>query len=209
MSRAPLTGTVDRFPSANGPDRGPGSERGPDPTGFLEELGVSSGTALADVACGGGHVTLAAAEMVAPAPVYAVDADGTLLDELDVRALERGIENVTTISGDPGALSERLPERVDAVLVVDAFSGIESTGRFAEQASRSLRPGGRFIVVNRRDRPPEEAAIDQELPGPPAPLGMTPEETRRPVESAGFEIVRNVDLPPDHYGLVFERAHDR
>jgi len=167
-----------------------------------------AGTSLADVGSGYGHFTIPAAEVVAPAPVYAIDVDGTMLDEVEALAFERGVENVVTISGDARALASLLPERVDAVLVANTFHGVEAPATFAEQVSRSLEPGGQFVVVNWHDAPLEETTVLGTRRGPPPDLRMTTEETRSAVAPAGFEVAHEVDLPPYHYGLVFKRAHD-
>lgn len=200
---------MDRFPHTRQPDREWWRELWPDPAGVLGQLGLEACDTLADVCCGDGHFTVPAAELVAPATVYAIDVDGLMLDETEVRAIERGVENVVTVSGDARQLSSLLPERVDVVLLANTFHGVEARTAFAEQAFRSLAPGGRFVVVNWHDRPRDETTVLGDPRGPPSELRMTPGETRAVVAPAGFEAVRRVDLPPYHYGLVFGRSHDR
>lgn len=170
---------------------------------MLDLLDLEAGTSLADVGCGEGFFTLPAAERVAPASVYAVDPDGTSLDEIDAWAAERGLENVTTFSGRPESFGSLLPERVDVVLVAGTFHAVSAPTAFAEQVSRTLLPGGRFVVVEWRYCPPDEVAG-----GPPRQRRMTPPETRSAVSPAGFTAVRDVDLPPAHYALVLKRSHD-
>lgn len=200
---------MDRFQHTRQPDREWWRELWPDPEAVLGGLGLDAGDSLADAGCGYGHFTIPAAELVAPAPVYAVDVDGTMLDEIEAHALEREVENVVTVSGDARELSALLPERVDVVLIANTFHGVEAPTAFAEQAFRSLRPGGRFAVVNWRDVPREETTVLGAPRGPPPELRKTPDETRSVVAPAGFEVAREVDLPPYHYGLVFRRSHDR
>ena len=199
---------VDRFQNTRQPDRDWWCELWPDPAAVLRKLGLEAGDSLADVGCGDGYFTIPAAELVAPATVYAIDADGTMLDEIDARAIERGVENVVTVSGDARELASLLPERVDVVLIANTFHGVEAPTAFAEQVFRSLRPGGRFAIVNWHDRPAEETTVLGEPRGPPSALRMTPDETRSVVAPAGFEAADEVDLPPYHYGLVFRRSHD-
>jgi SAM-dependent methyltransferase len=208
LSAGVLTRGVDRFENTRPADRDWWRELWPEPVAVLAELGLEAGESVADACCGDGHFAIPAAELVEPAPVYAVDVDGTLLDEIEARAVERGVENVVTVSGDVRELSSLLPERVDVVLLANTFHGVEAPTAFAEQVFRSLQPGGRFLIVNWRDLPREETTVLGEPRGPPPALRMTPEETRSAVAPAGFEVVREVDLPPYHYGLVFRRAHD-
>jgi SAM-dependent methyltransferase len=199
---------VERFPNTRQPDRDWWTELWPDPESVLADLGLHEGDSVADVGCGDGYFTLAAADLVAPGRVFAIDVDGTLLDEIEAAALDRGVENVTTVSGDARSLASLLPEPVDVVLVVNTFHGVEAPTAFAEQVSRSLRPGGRFVVVNWRDVPRGETTVPGEPRGPPSDRRMGRTVTRSVVTPAGFEAVRDVDLPPYHYGLVFKRGHD-
>lgn len=63
-----------RWPRTRQPDRRWWRELWLDPDGVLRRLGLVANTSLADVGCGSGYFTLTAAEIVAPAPVYAVDS---------------------------------------------------------------------------------------------------------------------------------------
>ena len=181
-------------------------ERWPDPAEVLRELGVEAGTSLVDVGAGAGFFALPAAEVVGPAPVYVIHPDGTLLDELEAAALDAGLENVTTVSGSASELSTLLPERVDVVLVASGFHAVEEPTAFAEQVARSLRPGGRFVVVEWRDGTTEEGGGGPLEPD--AEDRIPPERMETLVAPAGLEVAERVDLPPEHYGLVFMRGHD-
>jgi len=44
--------------------------------------------------------------------------------------------------------------------------------------------------------------------GPPTELRMSPASTQDAVEPAGVHLSPFVELPPYHYGSVFERADD-
>ena len=71
----------------------------------------------------------------------------------------------------------------------------------------TLRPGGRFAIVNWQRRPREETTILGEPRGPRTELRISPEQTIEAVESAGLTLLHVIELPPYHYGAVFERAH--
>jgi len=120
---------------------------------------------------------------------------------------KQAIGNVELVEGDARALAERLPEPVDVALVANTVHGVDEPERFVRQAAEALEPDGRFVVVNCRAFPRETTRIDGEPRGPPSELRLSPNETERTVrEAAGaLTLERSVDLPPYHYGLVFER----
>lgn len=188
------------------PDWAARRERWPDPGGVLRDLGVEAGTSLVDVGVHAGYFALPAASLVAPAPVYVIHPDGTLLDELDAAALDAGLGNVTTISGSASGLSALLPERVDVVLVAGSFRAIEGPTAFAEQVARSLRPGGRFVVL---ESGAGSTAGEGSTAGPTAADRPSPEPVESLVAPTGLEVAARVDLPAEGQGLVFMRGHDR
>jgi len=197
---------MERFQNTRQPDWDWWGRLWPVPGESLRELGVRSGDTVAEIGSGNGYFALPAARITDPGTVYALDVDESLLAELSHLAEQQGIENVTTVAGDARALSEHLPERVDTVMIANTFHGVDDPETFVRQAFGALRPGGRFVVVNWRDRPREETEIAGEPRGPPTELRLSPEETERTVlDAAALTLEEAIDLPPYHYGLVFER----
>lgn len=197
---------MDRFQNTRQPDWDWWSRLWPTPGATLRHLGVESGDTLAEVGSGNGYFALPAARITDPAPVYALDVDGTLLTELEDIAARQEVGNVETVRGDARSLTEHLPGTVDTVLVANTFHGVEATASLLEQAYDVLAPGGRFVVINWCDRPREATTIAGEPRGPPTPLRQSPEATETTVLNAtAFAVCRQVDLPPYHYALVFER----
>jgi SAM-dependent methyltransferase len=186
------------------PDRDWWSALWGDPETTLRTLGVEGCGSLADVCCGDGHFTRAAAELV-DGSVYAIDLDGELLAALEAR-MDDTDGRVVTVEGDATALPELLPERVEYVLLANTFHGIPEKTAFAEDVREVLDPGGRFAVINWIDEQPAETPVLDEPRGPPAELRMAPEETVAAVESAGFRASETVTVSPHHYAVVFERT---
>ena len=197
---------VDRFQNTRQPDWDWWGRLWPTPGETLRLLGLGPDTSLVEVGSGNGYFALPAARVVEPAPVYAIDLDGGLLAELARLAALQGIENVHPIRGDARGLSRYLAEPVDVCLLANTFHGVEEPGPLVAGVYRSLAAGGSFVVVNWHDRPREETTLDGEPRGPPPSLRLSPSATeRRVTEAADFTLVRELDLPPYHYGLVFER----
>ncbi|KKF39919.1 SAM-dependent methyltransferase [Halorubrum saccharovorum] len=197
---------MDRFQNTGQPDWDWWGRMWPTPGATLRRLGLASGDRVVEIGSGNGYFALPAARIADPSTVYAVDVDESLLAELDALAAEQGIDNVATVEGDARSLPELLPEPADFALLANAFHGIEDGAAFVEGVAAALAADGRFVVVNWRDLPREETTIGGEPRGPPTDLRLPPEATRRAVEDASeLHLAREVDLPPYHYGLVFER----
>ncbi|MEF8814974.1 MAG: class I SAM-dependent methyltransferase, partial [Halovenus sp.] len=197
---------MDRFQNTGQPDWDWWSKLWPTPGATLRTLGVESGESVAEVGCGSGYFALPAARIAESEPVYALDLDGALLDELEHLADQQGIENVVPIHGDARNLPSALPARVDTLVVANTLHGVDDQPGFIRQAFRAIEPGGRLLVVNWHDRPRETTTVAGEPRGPPTGLRMTPAETEDMVLSAAaFTLDRQVELPPHHYALVFTR----
>lgn len=98
---------------------------------------------LGDLGCGAGHVTEALAPCVAR--VVAVDESGPMLDV----ARER-LDGIPNVELRPGSL-ETLPvadEELDAAVMVLVAHYLAEPARAIGEASRSLRDGGRFVLVD-------------------------------------------------------------
>jgi len=197
---------MDRFQNTGQPDWDWWGRLWPAPGETLREVGVEPGDTLAEIGSGNGYFALPAARITAPATVYAVDIDSSLLAELSHLADLQSVENIETIDCDARTLSERLPEPVDTVMVANIFHGIDDPTSFVREAFDSLRPDGRLVIFNWYDTPRETTRIDGEPRGPPTELRMTPEETQQCVlDAADVTLERTIELPPYHYAMVFER----
>lgn len=197
---------MDRFRNTGQPDWDWWGRIWPAPGDTLRRLGLTPGDRVAEIGCGNGYFALPAARIASPASVYAVDLDESLLAELEGIASAQTVDNLVPIRGDARDLAALLPEPVDLALLANAFHGIDDRDGFVAGVVAALAVDGRFVVVNWRDRPREETTIGGEPRGPPTDLRIGPEATRRAVEGASdLRLAREVDLPPFHYGLVFER----
>lgn len=198
---------MERFQNTGQPDWDWWGRLWPAPGETLRALGLASGTSLVEIGCGNGYFAIPAARIVDPSPVFALDLDDAVLEDLQTTADKQGIENLVPIQGDARDLSTVVSDPVDAATVLNTFHGVDDHERFVQEVYQTVRPGGRFVIVNWHDRPRAETTIGGEPRGPPTELRMTPESTIEVVtHTAGFELEQQVDLPPYHYGLVFERS---
>jgi ubiquinone/menaquinone biosynthesis C-methylase UbiE len=176
----------------------------PDPAGVLARVGLKSGMDVIDLCAGDGWFTLQIAKVARH--VAAIDIDPALLEVARVRLKEAGVSNCDFIAGDAYDLARLWPKLVDLVFMANAFHGVPDPARLATAVKATLKLGGRFAIVNWHARPREETAILGEPRGPKTELRLTPEKTIKAVEMDGLTFSALVEIPPYHYGAVFERS---
>lgn len=197
---------MSRFQNTRQPDWNWWGKLWPTPGETLSELGISTGDTLVEIGSGNGYFALPAARIVAPAPVYAVDLDASLLEELERLADQQKIDNVVPVHGDARSLTDYVADPVDIALLANIFHGIDNPAMFVEEVVDVLTDDGQFIVVNWQDLHQETTIVAGEPRGPPTELRLSSAETREIVEeAANLTLVEQVDIPPYHYALLFER----
>jgi ubiquinone/menaquinone biosynthesis C-methylase UbiE len=176
----------------------------PDPAGVLAAVGVRPGMEVVDLCSGDGWFTLHIAKIARHA--VAIDIDPDLLDVSRHRLSESGVTNCDYVVGDADALANLVPGPADFVFMANAFHGVPDPQRLALAVRGVLRPGGLFAIVNWHQRPREETVVLGEPRGPKTELRMSPERTIEAVDPTGLKLSHLVEVPPYHYGAVFERT---
>jgi SAM-dependent methyltransferase len=97
------------------------------------------------------------------------------------------------------------PSRFDFVFLANAFHGAPDKPRLAFAVKNTLKPLGKFAIVNWHPRAREETTLLGEPRGPRTELRMSPKQTSEAAESDGLKFRGVVDVPPYHYALVLER----
>ena len=176
----------------------------PDPAAVLAQVGIAAGMDVIDLCSGDGWFTLQIAKRVRH--VTSIDIDRKFLDLARVRLAENGIANCDFVEGNAYDIDKLIARPADLVFMANAFHGVPEKTRLARAVVDALVPHGHFVIVNWHARPREETTILGEPRGPATELRITPEATRAAVEPAGFKLRQVVELPPYHYGAIFEKA---
>jgi SAM-dependent methyltransferase len=192
------------FPATSMPSRDWWAALWPDPSGVLRSLGVGPAIAVLDLCCGDGYFTAPLAK-IAGARVYALDLDPAMIEQARAEADRRGVSVLKWITADAVQLTEFVFEQVDFVLLADTFHGVPDQSCLVNAVAKALKPEGLFAIVNWRPLPRERTTVFDQPRGPPSDMRMAPETVQAVVEPAGFHLARLVNLPPYHYGAVFER----
>jgi ubiquinone/menaquinone biosynthesis C-methylase UbiE len=175
----------------------------PDPAGVLAAVGVKPGMEVIDLCSGDGWFTLQIAKIARH--VIAIDIDPSLLEVARHRLTEGGATNCDFVVGDTYELTRLVQKPVDFVFMANAFHGVPDRPRLARAVRMSLKLGGHFAIVNWHQRLRDETTILGEPRGPKTELRLSPEQTIATVEANGLSLIDLVEIPPYHYGAVFER----
>ena len=176
----------------------------PDPAGVLAKTGIKPGMDVIDLCAGDGWFTLQIAKVARH--VVAIDIDANLLRVARHRLLESGVTNCDFVAGDAYDIARLCARAVDFVFMANAFHGVPDRTRLARSVQNVLKPGGHFAVVNWHARARDETTILGEPRGPRTELRIGPDVVKSAVEPSGLKINEVLEIPPYHYGVVFERT---
>jgi len=167
------------------------------PDQIMDALGIADGAIVADLGAGGGWFTLRLARRVGPnGIVYAEDVQPQMIEAIGDRVRREGLTNVRTVLGtteDP-----RLPQRVDAALIVDAYHEMEDPVTMLRNVAGSLRPNGRLGIVG--------FMAGAGGPGPAPEDRPEPESVIAAAAQAGLILQSRQAVPPFQFLLVFVAA---
>lgn len=177
----------------------------PQPGRVLADLGILPGMETAvDLCCGNGLFTVPLVSLARH--VIAIDIDSRMLDLARGKiAAIGGTAACEFIEGDACDIACMVRRPADVVLLANTFHGVPDKTRLAGAIATVMNPGGRFIVVNWHKRQREETTVLGRPRGPRTELRMAPEEVVAAVVPAGLKPVQTVELPPYHYGAIFEK----
>ena len=168
-----------------------------DPRKNLEQFGIAEGSRVADLGCGSGFYSIAAAQKVGPeGRVYAVDVQRDLLARLGKEAAVQEIVHLEVVWGDleRAAGTTLKDEAVDSVIVSNVLFALDSIERVFAEAFRILKPGGRLLLIEWRD---SFGGL-----GPEPKRIVSERAARAALERSGLSITGEIDAGDHHYGIV-------
>lgn len=192
------------FPATSMPDRDWWTALWPDPTRVLAQLGIEASMSVLDLCCGDGYFSASLAKLVR-GKVHALDLDPAMIAKARAEVARQGASVLCWLNADARDITGLLHEQVDYVLMANTFHGVPDAAALVSAVGSVLRPSGLFGIVNWHALPRERTTVLGQPRGPQTELRLSPETVADIVEPEGFRRIRLVELPPYHYGMVFER----
>jgi SAM-dependent methyltransferase len=175
----------------------------PDPARVLTLAGLAPGMDAVDLCCGDGWFTLPMAKTARH--VWAVDIDAKMLALASRRLAQNRLTNCDFQLGNACRLADHVPRPVDFVFMANSFHGVPDRERLAHTVGEVLNLRGHFAIINWHQLPREKTAVLGQPRGPASELRLSPEQTVKSVEAGGLKGTAIVDIPPYHYGAIFEK----
>jgi predicted methyltransferase len=178
---------------------------------LVELLALKPGMTMADVGAGFGAWTTAFSKVLGPSGrVYSTDVGEKQLAFLRETVKRENLANVTILSGAVG--STNLPANCcDAILIRDAYHHLTQPNDILRSVAASLKPGGRFAVIDFPPRPNSE--VPEGVPANRRGHGVPPEVVIAEVKAAGLTMVSQNpkwsadSQPSDLFIVVFRKAN--
>lgn len=168
------------------------------PQQVVAALNLKPTDVVADIGAGTGYFSFRISPRVPEGKVLAVDIQPEMLDIMNFLKKENNISNVEPILGS--ATNPNLPdESVDLALMVDAYHEFEYPREVMEGVVRSLKLGGRVVLVEyRRENPfiPIKAIHK-----------MTQNQTRKEMNAVGLQWLETKSFLPQQHLMVFEKTN--
>jgi len=165
------------------------------PSQILFEIGLKIGDTLADIGCGDGFFSLAAAKIVgSQGLIYALDTNTVAITALMANAQTAGAGNIHPILSDAQELVP-CPTQADVALLANVLHDFRYPLKALANVKQALKPNGNIAVIDWKKEP-------QQRHGPPLAKRLSQEEEAKLLRNAGFKIIMVAPTGPFHYLLL-------
>ena len=163
---------------------------------LIENMDLQPEHVIADIGAGSGYFTFRLAPQVPRGKVLAVDIQPEMLEIIEQRMRELGVNNVEPVLGEVD--DPRLPpQAVDLVLLVDTYHEFEHPREMMQHIANALKPDGRVVLVEYRGEDPNV---------PIKPLHkMTQAQAIKEMAAVGLEHIETRNMLPRQHMMLFRK----
>lgn len=149
---------------------------------------------VADIGAGTGYFSFRLARLVPQGKVLAVDIQPEMIEYLNAGKRKAKTPNVEPVLGtitDP-----KLPANsVDVALMVDAYHEFSNPREMIDNIVKSLRPGGRVVLVEYRAEDPKVPIKEHHK--------MSQAQAEKEMKAVGLRLLKNDSRLPQQHILIF------
>ena len=149
---------------------------------------------IADIGAGTGYFSFRLARAVPQGKVLAVDIQPEMIEYLTAGKRKAKTPNVEPVLGtitDP----KLPPDSVDLALLVDAYHEFSNPREMMDNIVKSLRPGGRVVLVEYRAEDPNVPIKEHHK--------MTEAQATKEMKAVGLRLLKNDKRLPQQHILIF------
>ncbi|MEO0518799.1 MAG: class I SAM-dependent methyltransferase [Cyanobacteria bacterium P01_A01_bin.116] len=174
----------------------PSREAQEQPSKIISALDIKDTDVVADIGAGTGYMSFRIAPKVLDGKVFAVDIQPEMLDIIKFYRKETKITNIEPTLATPTNLNLP-PESIDLALMVDAYHEFEYPREVMEGLVKSLKPGGKVVLVEYRGENPFLAIKRLHK--------MTKKQVKKEMQAVGLTWRKTKELLPQQHLMIFEK----
>ena len=163
---------------------------------LIKGLNLKPTDSVADIGAGSGYFSFRMAKLVPDGKVYAVDISPQMIGIVRSKMAKEQVSNVVPVQSTI-TQTKLSPNSVDAALIVDAYHEFSHPLEMATSILRSLKPGGKLILIEYR----------MEDPSVPIKLlhKMTEKQAKAEMKNAGFKWEKTLTMLPQQHFMIFRK----
>ena len=165
------------------------SENAADAQWLASNLEIHAGSVVGEIGAGAGELTFAMARLVGDTGhVYSNELNADRLAGLRKRAEKDGVKNVTLVEGRAKETNFQ-DGCCDAIFMRNVYHHFDDPPAMNASLLQSLKPGGRFAVIDFTPPPTPEGENPPGKRGEDNHHGITAATLEKELRAAGFEIL--------------------